>query len=57
MDTIRVFLADDHRLVLECMRPQLEREPDLVVVGEALDGVEALAAVPRPERPPMRMPA
>lgn len=39
---IRVLLADDHGLVREGLRALLEREADLVVVGEAGDGREAL---------------
>lgn len=39
---IRILLADDHALVREGMRDQLEREKDLQVVGEAGDGEEAV---------------
>jgi len=39
---IRILLADDHALVREGMRDQLEREKDLQVVGEASDGEEAV---------------
>lgn len=40
---IRVLLADDQRLMREGLRTLLELEPDLVVVGEAADGTEAVA--------------
>jgi DNA-binding NarL/FixJ family response regulator len=39
---IRVLLADDQALVRDGFRSILDREPDLEVVGEAVDGVEAL---------------
>jgi DNA-binding NarL/FixJ family response regulator len=42
MDRVRVLLADDHALVREGLRLVLEREPDIEVVAEASDGVEAL---------------
>ncbi len=38
----RILLADDHTLVREGLRMVLEAQPDLVVVGEAGDGVEAV---------------
>ena len=49
---ITVLLADDHRLVRRGFRRMLEDDPDLVVVGEASDGDEAvrLAAQPRAAR-------
>ena len=40
--TVRVLLADDEALVRAGLRMILEAEPDLEVVGEAADGVEAL---------------
>lgn len=43
MRKIRVLLADDHRLMRSGIRLMLEREADLVVVGEANDGREAVA--------------
>jgi len=43
----RVLLADDHRLVRAGFRLILASEPDLEVVGEAADGVEALEAAAR----------
>jgi two-component system response regulator NreC len=40
---IRVLLADDHAVLRAGLRALLEREPGLVVVGEAGSGSEALA--------------
>ena len=42
---IRVLLADDQALVRDGFRALIDREPDLSVVAEAADGVEAIAAV------------
>ena len=42
--TIRILLADDQRLMRDGLRILLELEPDLLVVGEAGDGAEAVAA-------------
>jgi DNA-binding NarL/FixJ family response regulator len=39
---IRILLADDQVLVRDGLRALLEREPDLEVVAEAGDGVEAV---------------
>jgi len=47
---VRIVLADDHLVVREGVRDRLAAEPDLVVVGEASDGLTALALVRR-ERP------
>ena len=38
----RILLADDHRVVIEGLRSALEREVEFQVVGEALDGHEAV---------------
>jgi DNA-binding NarL/FixJ family response regulator len=47
----RILIADDHGIVRSGIRLLLERQPDLEVVGEASDGVEAveLAQSLRPE--------
>ena len=42
MDKITVLLADDHALVRRGFRRLLEDDPDIVVVGEAADGEEAI---------------
>ena len=39
---IRVLLADDHSVVRKGVRDFLEEEPDLEVVGEATDGLQAV---------------
>lgn len=38
----RILLADDHALVRQGVRMILDNEPDLSVVAEAGDGVEAV---------------
>lgn len=43
MSQIRILLVDDHRLVREGIKMILERENDIVVVGEAEDGRQAMA--------------
>ncbi len=42
MRKIRVLLADDHTVIRTGLRLVLEQEPDLVVVGEAADGRQAV---------------
>lgn len=44
-DLIRVLIADDHTIVRSGLRLLLEAEADFEVVGEAGDGLEALAMV------------
>jgi two-component system response regulator NreC len=41
-DPIRVLIADDHTIVRSGVRLLLEAESDIEIVGEALDGLEAL---------------
>lgn len=36
--SIKILLADDHRIVSECLRPLLNKQPDMRVVGEAENG-------------------
>jgi DNA-binding NarL/FixJ family response regulator len=42
MSPIRILLADDHMVVRLGVRALLESEPDMEVVGEAADGLEAI---------------
>jgi DNA-binding NarL/FixJ family response regulator len=41
MKPIRILLADDHTVVRDGLRALLDREPDMAVVAEAADGLEA----------------
>ena len=47
MDSIRIFLVEDHQIVREGLRRMLELSPDMIVVGEASNGQEALLKVPQ----------
>jgi len=40
--TVTVLLADDHPIVRQGLRHLLEAEPDLKIVGEASDGLQAV---------------
>jgi DNA-binding NarL/FixJ family response regulator len=40
--TIRIVLADDHRIMREGLASLLAREPDIETVGQAADGAEAV---------------
>lgn len=42
MDKIRVLLADDHALLREGLAGILSAQPDIEIVGEASDGLEAI---------------
>ena len=42
MTTLRIVLAEDHKVMREGLRMVLDREADLEVVGEADDGVAAI---------------
>jgi DNA-binding NarL/FixJ family response regulator len=42
---IRVLLADDDPIFLESLRTLIEEQPELAVVGEAKDGLEAIELV------------
>jgi len=42
---INVFVADDHALIREALRVFLEMQPDIKVVGEAVNGNEAVKQV------------
>lgn len=45
--TLKILLADNHTLVRAGIRALLEQIPDVVVVGEAADGREAIKLVER----------
>jgi DNA-binding NarL/FixJ family response regulator len=45
MSKIRVLIADDHQVVREGTRRMLERDPDILVVGEAEDGADIVHLV------------
>ncbi len=45
--SVRLVLADDHRMLREALAELLAREPDLVVVGQAASAREALEQVER----------
>ena len=42
---IRVLLVDDHAIERQGVRALLDAQPDMSVVGEAPDGLEALSLV------------
>jgi len=41
-ETIRILVADDHAIVREGLRALIGAKPDMELVGEAADGVEAV---------------
>jgi DNA-binding NarL/FixJ family response regulator len=45
MSNLRVFVADDHPIVRNGLRSHIESQPDIEVVGEAADGVDAVRGV------------
>lgn len=45
MSKITIVLAEDHHVVREALRTTLNAEPDLSVIGEASDGLEAVSLV------------
>lgn len=45
MKKISVFLADDHKILRESLKLYLSQEPEIEVVGEAADGLEAYSAI------------
>lgn len=44
-EAVRVVLVDDHDLLRQGMKTMLETQSDIVVVGEAADGEQALVVV------------
>jgi DNA-binding NarL/FixJ family response regulator len=49
VDSIRIFLLDDHELVRTGLRALLESEDEFVIVGEASTAADALARIPSTE--------
>ncbi|OIP91186.1 MAG: DNA-binding response regulator [Syntrophobacteraceae bacterium CG2_30_61_12] len=45
MEQKRIFIAEDHTILREGLRALLSSQPDLQVIGEAADGLEAIRAV------------
>jgi DNA-binding NarL/FixJ family response regulator len=45
MKSISVLIADDHAVVRDGLRALLEAHPDIAVVGDAADGLEAVRQV------------
>lgn len=43
--SIRILVADDHKIVRDGLRALIERQPDMEVVGEAADGRTAVRLV------------
>ena len=46
MKQLRVMLADDHAVLRAGLKLVVEREPDMVVVAEAVDGRQAVDLAP-----------
>ena len=46
-ERIRILIADDHAVVRHGLRALIATEPDLELVGEAADGVEAVEQTAR----------
>jgi DNA-binding NarL/FixJ family response regulator len=42
MSKTKIFIADDHRVVIEGIKSALHNHPEFEVVGEALDGLQAV---------------
>ncbi len=43
MEKIRILICDDHAIVREGLRTVIRAEPDMLLVGEASDGAEAVS--------------
>src|SRR5659263_405831 len=42
---IKVFIVDDHEIIREGLKIILKEESDLIVIGEAQDGAEAIEKI------------
>ncbi len=47
MTKLRVFVADDHAVVREGLKALIGAQPEMIVVGEAADGLDACEQVPK----------
>lgn len=47
MNKIRLLIVDDHPVVRAGLQGMLSSQPDILIVGEASDGMEAVALIPR----------
>ena len=45
--TIRIFIADDHAIVREGLKQILAESPDMIVAGEAENGLDAIKQFPK----------
>jgi len=45
MSKVRILIVDDHRVVLEGIKSAIQEHPEFEVVGEAIDGLEAVEFV------------
>ena len=45
MSKTKIFIVDDHRVVIEGIKSALQEHPEFEVVGEAIDGLEAVEFV------------
>ena len=41
--TVRILIADDHKILREGLKSLLEKQPEFAVVGEAQDGLSAIS--------------
>jgi len=46
---IKVFIVDDHAIIREGLKKILKEESDIIVVGEAQNGVELLEKIQKPD--------
>jgi len=45
MEKTKILIVDDHRVVVEGIKSALREHPELEIVGEAKDGIEAVECV------------